>query len=70
MPKKTDEKFQKKLSELEKFIGSVLNQPMNPDVKKKILNDLHSYKAKLLERQNDPHGFHKTPHPWGDSKKH
>lgn len=41
-------KIQNKLSELEKFIGDLLERPMNPEIKKKVLDELHNYKAKLI----------------------
>lgn len=53
MSQKNNNKFQKKLSELEKFITGLLDSPMNPRVKKEILDDLQSYKAKLLAGKND-----------------
>lgn len=51
------DKFQRKLSELEKFIESVLAKPMVPNVKKKILDELQRYKARLIARNSDEAGL-------------
>lgn len=48
MSQRDNGKFQHKISELEKFISGILESPMNAKVKKKIIDDLHTYKAKLI----------------------
>lgn len=48
MSQRDNGKFQNKISELEKFISGVLESPMNAKVKKKIIDDLQTYKAKLI----------------------
>ncbi len=48
MSQRDNGKFQRKISELEKFIRSVLESPMNQNVKRKVMESLYSYKAKLI----------------------
>lgn len=45
--------LQKEISDLEKFIQSVLDNPITPHVKRIIVDVLHLYKARLIDRFGD-----------------
>lgn len=53
MSQRDNGKFQRKISELEKFISSVLESPMNLRIKRKILDDLESYKGTILTSKDE-----------------
>lgn len=59
--KKSDH-LQQKLSDLEKFIETVLQKPMNDEVKRNILAQLQDYKAKLISEEKSPKRFRHVRH--------
>lgn len=53
MTKANANELQKEISDLEKFIQSVLENPIAPHVRRIIVDIVHLYKARLIDRFGD-----------------